>query len=256
MGETMENNDNAVAATLPMDAAAIAKNPEAYGFTWTYRDLNKGRDQKTLLRANVPHFEVPDSLLDTFIATFPKAVFTAINGTSTVIKGQNVARPFIRANPKATNEEIAQHIVRSVLLNVVTRGGGTRTMYVGADGKSYATLAEAQAASGTKAVTAVSVVELAQQFIADAVDMGVPFNVAREKALAKWPDAFADDVDEEGNIEDDYETGDDVRAFSDDPEAHDDADWPLNPDEPVGDIVFDDDEPNEDALGADLDKTK
>lgn len=201
MGETMTDTNDA--ATLPMDAAAIAKNPEAYGFQWTYRDLNKGRDQKTLLRANVPHFEVPDASLDKFIATFPKVILAAINGTSTVIRGQNVARPFIRANPRATDAEIAQHMVRSVLLNVVTRGGGTRTMYVGADGKSYATLAEAQAASGTKPVTAVNVVELAQQFIADAVDMGVPFATARDKALAKWPEAFADDT---GDDDDDDET--------------------------------------------------
>jgi hypothetical protein len=191
-----------------MDAATIAKNPEAYGFTWTHRDLNKGRDQKTLLRSNVPHFEVPDAMLDTFIATFPKVILAAINGTSTVIRGQNVARPFIRANPKATDTQIAEHMVRSVLLNVITRSGfGTRTMYVGADGKSYATLAEAQAASGTKAVTAVNVVELAQQFIADAVDMGVPFATAREKAIAKWPDAFADAGDDDED--DDDETDED-----------------------------------------------
>lgn len=205
MGETMANTTQAAPA---MDAATIAKNPEAYGFTWTYRDLNKGRDQKTLLRANVPHFEVPDGMLDTFIATFPKVILAAINGTSTVIRGQNVARPFIRANPRATDEQIAEHMVRSVLLNVISRGGGTRTMYVGADGKSYATLAEAQAASGTKAVTAVNVVELAQQFIADAVDMGVPFATAREKAIAKWPDAFADDGDDDAG-EDDDENDDD-----------------------------------------------
>ena len=204
-GETM--TDTAIAATLPMDAATIAKNPEAYGFQWTYRDLNKGRDQKTLLRSNVPHFEVPDAMLDTFIATFPKCILAAINGTSTVIRGQNVARPFIRANPKATDAEIAQHMVRSVLLNVVTRSGfGTRTMYVGADGKSYATLAEAQAASGTKPVTAVNVVELAQQFIADAVDMGVPFAIAREKAVAKWPDAFDEPVADEDESDEDDET--------------------------------------------------
>jgi hypothetical protein len=193
-----------------MDAATIAKTPEAYGFQWTYRDLNKGRDQKTLLRSDVPHFEVPDAMLDKFITMFPKVILAAINGTSTVIRGQNVARPFIRANPKATDAQIAEHMVRSVLLNVVTRsGGGTRTMYVGADGKSYATLAEAQAASGTKAVTAVSVIELAQQFIADAVDMGVPFATAREKALAKWPDAFADDIlvyDDETDDETDDDT--------------------------------------------------
>lgn len=201
MGETMTDNDNA--ATLPMDAAAIAKNPEAYGFQWTYRDLNKGRDQKTLLRANVPHFDVPDAMLDRFIATFPKVILAAINGTSTVIRGQNVARPFIRSNSKATDAEIAEHMVRSVLLNVVTRGGGSRTTYVGADGQTYSTLAEAQAASGTKAVTAVDVVELAQQFIADAVDMGVPFATARDKAMAKWPEAFADDDDGDDDDDDD-----------------------------------------------------
>lgn len=200
--------DTMQAAPLPMDAAAIAKNPEAYGFRWTYRDLNKGRDQKTLLRANVPHFEVPDELLALFIATFPKVILAAINGTSTVIRGQNVARPFIRANPKATDAQIAEHMVRSVLLNVVTRGGGARTTYVGADGKTYSTLAEAQAASGTKAVTVVNVVELAQQFIADAVDMGVDFATARDKAMVKWPEAFADVVDADDDTGDDDEDDD------------------------------------------------
>src|SRR5574338_1168957 len=133
--------------TAPMDAATIAANPERYGFRWVYRDLNKGRDQKTLLRSNVPHFEVPDEMFATFIATFPKVVSAAINGTSTVIRGQNVARPFIRANPRATDQQIAEHMVRSVLLNVITRSGGTRTTYVGADGKTYATLEAAQAAT-------------------------------------------------------------------------------------------------------------
>lgn len=223
MGETMTDTNNA--APLPMDAAAIAKNPEAYGFQWTYRDLNKGRDQKTLLRANVPHFEVPDAMVPLFIATFPKVIGAAINGTSTVIRGQNVARPFIRANPRATDAEIAQHMVRSVLLNVVTRGGGTRTAYVGADGKTYTTLAEAQAASGTKAVTVVNVVELAQQFIADAIDMGVPFATAREKALAKWPEAFANDDDDEDDEK--WEGEDEHDGKWEDEDETDEDDLPL-----------------------------
>ena len=46
--------------TPTLNAADIDANPTKYGFTWKYRDLNKGRDQKTLLRANVPHYEVLD----------------------------------------------------------------------------------------------------------------------------------------------------------------------------------------------------
>lgn len=188
-----------------MDAHDIATNPEKYGFTWKYRDLNKGRDQKTLLRANVPHFEVLDEQFDTFLSNFPKVVMAAINGTSTVIRGQNVARPFIRANPKASDLDIATHIVRSVLLSVFSRSIGGRTRYIGTDGKEYDSLAQAQAASGNKTVAAISESDLAAQFMADAIDMGVPVELARIKAAEKWPDAFkdADGVDEADQTPDD-----------------------------------------------------
>jgi len=190
---------------VTLDAAHIAANPEFYGFTWKHRDLNKGRDQKTLLRANVPHFEVLDEQFDTFLSNFPKVVMAAINGTSTVIRGQNVARPFIRANPRATDLQIAEHMVRSVLLNVFTRTAGGRTRYIGTDGKEYDSIEAAKTASSGKAVTVISELELAQQFISDAVAMGVDFETARKHAIAKWPSVAKD----EPNDESDDETPDD-----------------------------------------------
>lgn len=201
-----------------LDASAIASNPEPYGFKWVYRDLNKkkgkGGGAKVLLRANVPHIEMPETreAVELVYRYFPATVYAGWNGTSAVIRGQNVARPYILANPQATDMDIKVHIVRSVLLNQITRSrSGSRTVYVGADGKEYGTLAEAQAATGGKLTTAVSVVDLAAQFMAEAIDMGVSPERARAKAAEKWPDAFTvEDEDDGEEDESEVEDGSEV----------------------------------------------
>ena len=66
-----------------------------------------------------------------------------------------------------------------------------------ADGKQYDSMDAAKSAGATNIVTATPI-ELAAQFMMDAVDMGVPADVARAKAMAKWPEAFTatDDADD------------------------------------------------------------
>ena len=173
------------------DAAYIASHLDEFGLRWVYRDLNKGRDQKTLLRRDVPQLEMVETEdgLQKCFRHFPAVVYASMNGTSAKVRSQNVSRPFLRANMRATDEQIQEHVVRSVLLNQVSRSGGSRPVYIGPDGRTYATLGEAQAAVKS-APSMPSPVELAQAFIADAVDMGVSYNIARERALAKWPEAF------------------------------------------------------------------
>lgn len=189
------------AVALPMDAASIAANITAYGLEWSYASLNRqpdGKGPKTLLRANVPHLGMPETVEAIMLVAkyFPQVIYAGNNGTSLRVRGQGVARPFIEANTKATDDEIKQHLVSTTLLGVTTRTVGNRTKYIGVDGKEYATLAEAQ--GSVKAAPVVSDVDLAAAFIADAVDMLTAsgmnpkkaFAVAREKALAKFPGAF------------------------------------------------------------------
>lgn len=189
----MDDNTNNTEA-LPMDAKAIATNPAAYGLMWTAAPLNRqsdGKGPKTLLRDNVPILGMPETLeAVTLVAKlFPAVVYAGANGTSLRVRSQGVSRPFIEANPRCTDDDIKEHVVRSVLLGVTTRTVGSRTKYIGVDGKEYATLAEAQASANVAAKP--DPVREAQDFIANAVEtLGVTYNVAREAAMKKWPAAF------------------------------------------------------------------
>jgi hypothetical protein len=197
----MDDNNNTTPAAL--DAEDIAKNPEAYGFTWVYRPLNKGTDQKTRLRDDVPHIEVSAEQVPLFAKHFPlTGVMMSIRGTSAVVRGQNVSRTYIGNNPKATNHAIAVNIVRSVLLGQITKsGGGKRIVYV-VDGVEYPTLEAAKAAKPRAAVAEQSDTEKAAAFMAEAQDLfGVSYADARAAAIKKFPAAFAITTDDDESDE-------------------------------------------------------
>jgi len=173
-------------------AEAIAKDTRAYGFVWDMRPLHAQPDRKgpkVLIRKEVPHFSVPDDLADVFIRTWPDVARQAINGTSTVVKGQNCARDILASDRTITTSALAVELINRVLLGAtVRRVGATRTVYVGADGKQYDSVEAA--ANAPLSAPFESPIERAAALMATLAEHGITGETARNIARAQVPEAF------------------------------------------------------------------
>ena len=174
-------------------AKYIAEHPEEFGIGWTFGPisgrLSKGGDLLVLSK-NAPRIVVEPDQVPLFLATFGTSIVAkALNGTSIDVSCERVVRDMLVKNRSAKNEELQEKLVLSVLLGVITRTVGTRTKFVGADGKEYDTLDAARKAVAVD--TKESQVAKAAAFLEMCAENGVDSEVARNMAKVQFPLAFA-----------------------------------------------------------------
>jgi hypothetical protein len=189
----MSENNEVVGGDVSLGAAHIAKNPWDYGFQWSDGPisgrLSKGGDL-VLLRKECPRIEVRPDQVPMFLATFGTAIVAkAINGTSIDVTCERIARDMLVKDRSVTDAQLKERMVASALLGVITRTVGTKTKFVGVDGKEYDTLEAAQAAVAGN--TKAEQVAKAQAFLAMCQENGVDAEVARNLAKVQFPEAFA-----------------------------------------------------------------
>lgn len=126
------------------DVGAIVANPAKYGVSFPRKPIHSGTGtNKVVLRTDCPRVEVAD--LPTFIAYFGEDVVAdSMNGTSTYIKGENMARALIVKDRKVTNDAIVVELVKRVLLATPAPRGGFVKKYTAVDGSEFLTLLDAQ----------------------------------------------------------------------------------------------------------------
>lgn len=170
-----------VSGDVSKGARYIADHPREFGFNWEYAavsgSLTEG-GEKVLLRKNAPKIFFTAELLPLFVATFGYTFLAkGMNGTSTVVSCQRIARDSIIADSGITNETLQERMVSSILLGVIVRGGGSTRTFVALDGSEHKTSEAAQAHNKAQAPNDT---EKQAAFLAAAVDRGMSYDAAKE----------------------------------------------------------------------------
>jgi hypothetical protein len=189
------------------DLDRIIKAPATFGFKWIHEPISAIKDNAGNLLANGSKVELRKDaprirLLETqeAIEAFGKAfgwalLAKAYNGTSGDVQAEGIARSELlkkwhtdRAKSVSMYDLQAEIVKRCLLGQRAKGGGGGGTRYVGTDGVSYKTEAEAVAASkqaakpatfkGLDGVEYPTQLEAKQASVAFLVDKGTPSEIA------------------------------------------------------------------------------
>lgn len=140
------------------------RNPTAeHGFEWVIEPVSKQAGPNKSDRKIVgkgPILRVTD--VAKFDATFPGVILACLDGSSIRVKAQGVVRPMLIANPNVSIDDMKDAVINN-LKGVRSARRAAAPVFVGLDGKNYATQTEA-----------------AQANLAHLVDSGIPADVARQ----------------------------------------------------------------------------
>lgn len=181
-------------ATLAGDkskgAKYIAEHPEEFGFAWGSGKLGRGVGKDYVeYNYDFPYIDTDKMDVYKFLASFGPALFSdSLGGTSIKVKTDRVNRAEYDKNKQITVEAMREKLVSSVLLQVITRTGGTTIKYTDAKGNVYPTKEALEKAVANQAK--IDALTAAQAFLAMAAENGINSAVAREMAAKQWPLAF------------------------------------------------------------------
>lgn len=168
----------------------IVEHPEEFGYTWNYGKLGRGVGKNYVEYAkDFPWIDVKPEQVLLFFASFgPGLISDSLGGTSIKVSTDRVNRNEYDKNNAVTDLELKTALVDSVLLKIITRGGGTVTKFVDAKGNEYRSKADLEKAQANAAK--IEALESAQAFLAMAADNNIDPVMAREFAKTNWPLAF------------------------------------------------------------------
>ena len=181
---------NLIGGDKAKGAKYIAEHPEEFGFAWGSGKLGRGVGKDYVeYNYDFPFIEIAEENVYKFLASFGPALFSeSLKGTSIKVKTDRVNRAEYDKNKQITVAALREKLVSAVLLQVITRSGGTTIKYTDAKGNVYASKDALDKAMANQAK--IDALEAAQAFLAMAAENGIDSTLARTMAQTQWPLAF------------------------------------------------------------------